>query len=89
MLEDDPKVVVRAVPSKAAEEVFTNPVPLIVTAVSFVPTTTDDGTSPEMDGTGLFGSVTVITAEPDFVESWVEVALTVSNPEAGTVVGAL
>jgi hypothetical protein len=33
--------------------------------------------------------VTVTLALPDFVESWVEVALTVSDPEAGTVAGAV
>ncbi len=35
------------------------------------------------------GTVTVIVAEPDLVESCVEVALMVSEPEAGAVAGAV
>ncbi|HEX4019932.1 MAG TPA: hypothetical protein VHX63_02210 [Acidobacteriaceae bacterium] len=35
------------------------------------------------------GAVTVKVAEPVLVESWVEVALMVSDPEAGTVAGAV
>ena len=66
------------------------PVPLIVTAVSLAPTSTAGGRSPVMDGTGLLGGgVTVIVAGPDLVESSVEVALTVSEPEVGTVAGAV
>ena len=37
----------------------------------------------------IVGTVTVTFAVPDFVESWVEVALTVADPEAGTVPGAV
>lgn len=35
------------------------------------------------------GAVIVTLAEPDLVESWVEVALMVSVPEAGTDIGAM
>jgi hypothetical protein len=43
-----------------------------------------------MEGTGLFGGgVTVMVVEPDLVESWVEDAFMVSDPEAGTVAGAV
>jgi hypothetical protein len=35
------------------------------------------------------GAVIVTVAVPDLLESCVEVALTVSNPEAGTVSGAV
>jgi hypothetical protein len=35
------------------------------------------------------GTVTVTVAEPDLVESCVEVAVTVSDPDAGTVAGAV
>jgi hypothetical protein len=35
------------------------------------------------------GAVIVRLAEPDLVESWVDVALIVSDPEAGTVAGAV
>jgi hypothetical protein len=90
MLEDDPNVVERAVPSKAAEEFSTNPVPLMVTAVSPAPTITEGGRSPVIAGTGLLGgAVIVIVAEPDFVASWVEVAVMLAVPELGTVVGAV
>jgi hypothetical protein len=56
------------------------PVPLMVTAVSLAPARTDDGRSPEMDGTGLLETVTL--AEPDFVESWLEVAVMDAVPVA-------
>ena len=83
MLEDEAKVVDSAVPSNAAEELFTKPVPLIVTAVLLAPTITEDGRSPVMDGTGLLGGgVTVIVVEPDLVESCVEVAVTFAVPVA-------
>jgi len=35
------------------------------------------------------GTITVTVADPDFVVSWVEVALIVSEPELGTVAGAV
>jgi hypothetical protein len=38
---------------------------------------------------GAAGAVMVIFAVPSFVESWVEVAFTLSEPEAGTVDGAV
>jgi hypothetical protein len=38
---------------------------------------------------GGAGAVMVIFAEPSFVESSVEVALTVSDPDAGAVAGAV
>lgn len=50
----------------------------------------DDGehaTATEVMVTGM--AVTVTLAEPDLVESCVEVAVTVSDPEAGTVAGAV
>jgi hypothetical protein len=59
------------------------PVPLIVTAVSLAPTRTDGGRSPEMDGTGLLDTVTL--AEPDFVESAIEVAVIFAVPVAEAV----
>jgi hypothetical protein len=38
---------------------------------------------------GAAGAVIVIFAEPSFVESWTEVALTLSEPDAGTAAGAV
>jgi len=58
-------------------------VPVIVMTVLLAPTITDDGRSPAMDGTGLLGgAVTAMVVEPDLVESWVEVAVTVAVPVA-------
>ena len=38
----------------------------------------------------IVGAGVIVTlAEPDLVESWVEVALMVSDPEGGTVAGAV
>ena len=38
---------------------------------------------------GAAGAVMAIFAEPSFVGSWVEVALTLSEPDAGAVDGAV
>lgn len=47
----------------------------------------EHATATEVMVTGI--AVTVTLAEPALVESWVEVAVMVSEPEAGTAAGAV
>jgi hypothetical protein len=77
----DTNVVTSDLPSNAASEPWTNPVPVIVTAVSEAPTVTDDGVRDATVGTGLgAGLLTVMLAVPDFVSSCWLVAVTVAVP---------
>jgi hypothetical protein len=72
---------------KVTVEVVRNPVPLMVSVCAVAPAASEAGDSEATVGMGLLGAVTVIVSLFDLVESCVEVAVTVSDPEAGTVAG--
>ena len=80
------------VPSVAAQETaeLYAPVPCTVAVqVDVWVVKIDEGEQTTVTDVIVTGTaVTVTLAEPDLVESWVEAAVMVSDPEAGTVAGA-
>jgi hypothetical protein len=76
------KVEVCAIPLKVTVDAVRNPVPLMVSVCDAAPAPNEAGERAVMVGRGLLEGATVTVAPPDFVVSWVDVAVTVAVPEA-------